>query len=84
MSERVTKSIGHDQLDPELRPRAEVKRMGSITLFVILVTVLALLFLFPCTRRTNTRWYRLEESRFPTSWDMRIGLPSLPLIKTTY
>lgn len=42
MSEFVTKSVKEEQ---KLETRAEVKRLAGLTIFVIVVTVLALLFL---------------------------------------
>jgi hypothetical protein len=45
MSEHVTKFPKQEQEDQELEPRAEVRRMGSLTIFVIVVTLIALVFL---------------------------------------
>jgi hypothetical protein len=45
MSEHVTNSANQEQEDRELQPRAEVRRMGSLTIFVILITLIALVFL---------------------------------------
>ncbi len=45
MSEHVTKFAKQDQEEQELEPRAEVRRMGSLTIFVVLITLIALVFL---------------------------------------
>jgi hypothetical protein len=45
MSEPVTKLTSQEQGEREFEPRGEARRMGSLTLFVILVSVIALVFL---------------------------------------
>jgi hypothetical protein len=44
MSESVAKSVKQEQEEPKFDIRAEVKRLSGLTLFVIVVTVLAVLF----------------------------------------
>jgi hypothetical protein len=46
MEESTMSQLGKlEQQDRELKPRAEVRRMGSLTIFVIVVTLIALVFL---------------------------------------
>ena len=45
MPEDVTKFAKQEQEDRELEPRAEVRRMGSLTIFVIPITLVALALL---------------------------------------
>ena len=45
MSERVNESVMQEQEEKKLKPRAEVKRLALLTIFVIVITVLAVLLL---------------------------------------
>jgi hypothetical protein len=45
MSERVKESVTQEQEEKELKTRAEVRRLAGLTIFVAVVTVLAMLFL---------------------------------------
>ena len=92
MSEFAGKSVAHEQEEQKLDTRAEVKRLTGLTVFVILVTVLAVLVAVavyaqdkgPANAQDKYSLNRPAESRSPTLGAMRIGLPSLPPGKTKY
>ena len=92
MSYDTPRIVKHEQHDEQLQTRAEVKRLASLTIFIVVVTVLAVLIAVAVHAQEGGSAsaddkYLLKsraELRSPTSGDTKTGLSPLPPARTKY